>query len=100
VPVAILSSADFDALTVDPNTVMLAEARVKLRSNGTSQASFEDVNGDGLLDLVVHVVSEALELTAADTEAVLQGMAFPLGVLSRPFGGRSIRGVDSVRVVP
>jgi hypothetical protein len=91
VPVAILSSATFDATTVDPLTVTLANARVKLKGKGTPMASFQDINDDGLLDLVVHVSTEAIELSQTDTEAVLEGQTF---------GGTPIRGVDSVRVVP
>ena len=34
-------------------------------------ASEEDVNGDGLLDLVVHVDALAFDLSAVDTEATL-----------------------------
>ena len=49
VPVAILSSADFDATTVDPYTVTLAGAEVSLKGKAqTPMASVEDVNGDGL----------------------------------------------------
>lgn len=54
-------------------------------------ASFENVNGDGLLDLVVHVSTSALQLSESDTEAVLEG---------KTTDGTSIRGTDSVRVVP
>lgn len=91
VPVAILSSATFDARTVDPLTVKLAGAPVKLRNNGTPMASFQDVNGGGFSDLVVHVIIEALHLTPTDTEAALEG---------KLFDGRHIRGTDSVRIVP
>lgn len=90
VPVAILSTASFDATTVDPATVTLASAPVRMRGNGTLMASSQDVNGDGRLDLVVHVSTDALQLSQTDTEAVLEG---------RTFGGQSIRGVDTVRVV-
>jgi hypothetical protein len=91
VPVAILGSPSFDATSVDPTTVRLASAPVQLKGKGTSMASVEDVNGDGIADLVVHVSTEALQLSESDTEAVLEGQTF---------GGVYIRGVDTVRVVP
>lgn len=91
VPVAILSTATFDATTVDPTTVTLASAPVKLKGQGTPMASFEDINADGLLDLVVRVSTEALQISEADTEAVLEGQTLD---------GTPITGVDTVRVVP
>jgi hypothetical protein len=91
VPAAIISTAAFDARTVDPTTVTLAGAQVRLRGRGTPMASFEDVNGDGLLDLVVHVSTEALQFSESDTEAILEGQTI---------GGTRIRGADSVRIVP
>ena len=90
VPVAIFSTATFDATRVDPTTVTLANAGLQFRGNGTPMASFQDVNGDGRLDLVIHVSTEALQLTAGDVEAVLEG---------RTTSGLRIRGSDSVRVV-
>ena len=91
VPVAILSTATFDATTIDPTSVQLAGAKVKLRGKGTPMASLQDVDGDGLIDLVVHVSTEAFELTGSDVQAFLEG---------RTFHGVPIVGVDSLRVVP
>lgn len=91
VPVAILSTPTFDATTVNPLTVTLAGAPVKLKGKGTPMAAKEDVNGDGLLDLVVHVSTGALQLSSSDTEAVLEG---------KTFDGVPIIGTDSVRIVP
>lgn len=91
VPLAILSTAGFDAGTVDPLTIALAGASVKLRGKGTPMASLEDVNGDGLLDLVVHVETESLQLSEGDTQATLD---------AQTFDGTAIRGTDSVRIVP
>lgn len=91
VPVAIFSTSAFDATAIDPTTVTLASAPVKLKGKGTPMASFEDLNGDGLLDLVVHVSTEALQLSETDTQAILEGQTL---------SGISIRGTDSVRVVP
>jgi hypothetical protein len=91
VPVAIFSTPTFDARTVIPDKVTLAGASVKFRGNGTPMFSVQDVNGDGLPDLVVHVSTEALQLTASDAEAVLEGQTTD---------GRRIRGTDTIRVVP
>ncbi len=88
VPVAIFSTADFDATSVDPVTVTLADASVRIKGNGTPMASEDDVNGDGLLDLVVHVFTSGLQLTDGDVEAVLQG---------ETYDGIPIQGSDMVR---
>ena len=73
VPVAILSTADFDASTIDLDTVTVAGAPIDLRPNGTLAASLEDLNGDGLLDLVVHISTEELQVTSFNTEALVEG---------------------------
>ncbi len=62
-----------------------------MTGKGTPRASFEDVSGDGRLDLVVHVTTSAFQLTASDTTATVKG---------KTFGGVSIKGTDTVRVVP
>jgi hypothetical protein len=74
VPVAILSSASFDATQVDADTVDLAGAGVAVRGKGNNTlAHEEDVNGDGLMDLVVQVETENLDPgTFQDGGAVLQ----------------------------
>ncbi len=91
VPVAILSSAEFDAGTVDPATVTLAGASVRMRGRGALQVSVEDVNGDGLGDLVLHIPTSALQLAPGATEATLDGMTF---------SGMFVKGKDTVRIVP
>lgn len=57
IPVAILSSPAFDATQVDPATVTLAGATVMRRGNGQFSCHPEDVNADGLLDLVRQVMT-------------------------------------------
>ncbi|MDT7041192.1 kelch repeat-containing protein [Candidatus Nitronereus thalassa] len=91
IPVAILSSATFDATTVDSLTVTLADAQVRVKGNGTAQASEEDVNGDGRTDLVVHIETEGLQLTGEATSATLEGQTTT---------GQRIKGTDVVTVVP
>lgn len=88
-PVAILSSSVFDATEVDPASVQLSSAEIRLRGKGYL-ASQEDVNSDGLLDLVIQVDIEALDLTATSETAQLSGQTF---------SGTAIEGSDSIRVV-
>ena len=90
VPVAIFSTPGFDATNIDPLTVTLAGASVKLKGKGTPMASYEDIIEDGLMDIVVHVDTTALVLSVADTEAVLEG---------ETFDGVCIRGTDTIRIV-
>jgi hypothetical protein len=91
VPVAIVSTPTFDATQIDPLSVQLAGASIKLKGKGTLMYSQEDVNLDGLLDIVVHIDTTALLLTAGDTEAVLE---------AQTNAGIKIKGFDSVRIVP
>lgn len=88
---AILGSGSFDATQVDPSTVTLAGAAVRLKGNGTPMASLSDVNDDGYPDMVVHVNTQALELGDGDAEAVLEGQTV---------SGKSFRGTDHIRIVP
>jgi len=74
VPVAILSTPEFDATELDPDTVFLAGSGVAVRGKGNKLlASEEDVNGDGLIDLVIKVETENLDPgTFQDGYAILQ----------------------------
>ncbi|MHC4401047.1 MAG: hypothetical protein ACYTG0_15330 [Planctomycetota bacterium] len=93
VPVAILSSPAFDATTVDPETVELSGAGVAMRGKGNKYlAHEEDVNGDGLTDLVCQVETENLDPGQfQDGYAVLTGLTFL---------GEEIEGVDEIEIVP
>lgn len=88
IPVAILSAHDFDATSIDPSTVELNSAVVRLRGNGYA-ASVEDVNQDGLMDLVVQVDRGGF-LETGDDIGTLEGMTTD---------GLTIKGSDSVRVI-
>jgi len=85
VPVAILSDSGFDATTVDRSTVVFAGASPLLIGKTP-----EDVNGDGLLDVVLHFNTQSLNLKPGDTEACLNG---------KTLGGQDFEGCDSVRIV-
>ena len=84
VPVAVLTSPDFDAGTIDPETVLFADA-------SPEKWSFEDLEGDGDIDMLFHFNTEELNLTESSTEAILTG---------RTTSGQDITGTDSVRIVP
>lgn len=87
VPVAILTTADFDAGTVRPASVRFAGAAPR-------RWAMEDVDRDGDLDLLLNFKIQDLELDASSTEATLTGETFPHA------GGVLIEGTDGVRIVP
>lgn len=87
IPVAILSNDWFDATEVDPSTVALEGASVAVRGNGKKTlASEEDVNADGLLDLVLKIEDE-------DSFEEGTGTA---SVTGQTYGGTTFQGTDSI----
>ena len=100
IPVAILTTDDFDAADVDASTVTLGDddgndTNVAARRNGSVKASLEDVDDDGDLDLILHFETQALvangDLDASSTELILNG---------ETTGGLVIQGSDAVNIVP
>jgi len=93
IPVAILSSDEFNATQVDPSSVTLSGAGVAVRGKGNNTlAHIEDVNGDGRDDLLLQVETENLSASAfQDGFALLEGQTFD-GVL--------IEGWDEIIIVP
>jgi hypothetical protein len=89
VPVAILSSEDFDARTVDEITVELAGAPVAMRGKNKYMAHEEDVNGDGLIDLVVQVETSLADWGAGGT----------VKLTGETFSCKDIVGYDKVVIV-
>lgn len=94
-PVAILTTADFDATTVDPSTVELGGVP-PLRWAVEDVGEGKDCVGDGDLDLILHFSTPALRednggpLNGSSTEATLTG---------ETLDGDPIQGTDSVRIV-
>jgi hypothetical protein len=87
IPVAILGTPTFDATTADPASVRFGPAAAPAQ-NGTGHV--EDVNGDGLNDLVLQFDTQATGIACGDTSAGLTG-----GTSS----GVAIQGSDSVITV-
>jgi hypothetical protein len=88
IPVAILMTEDFDALTVDAESVRFGPEEADKRHK---RAHVEDVDGDGYLDLLFHFRTQETGIAPGDTEACLIGQTYD---------GVPIMGCDSVRTVP
>jgi len=86
IPVAILGSVDFDVTTIDPFTVTLNGQGVRVKGKSGNAGAFEDVNGDGFLDLVVQIVDD--------------GVYFPgdtIGIVTAySYSGVEFQGQDSI----
>lgn len=92
ISVAILTTDDFDALTVVPNTVLFegaSEIHVD-KKTGEPLHHEEDVDGDGDTDRVFHFRLGDTGLTCDSTEGSLTG---------ETVDGQAIDGTDTVRIV-
>jgi len=90
IPVAILSTADFDALSmVDTTSLTFGKTGVEPSLAFCSNES-EDVNEDGLFDLVCHFYTQDTGFQIGDTEGILKGQTVD---------GIPVEGSDSVIVV-
>ena len=91
IPVAILSAPGFHApAQVDQDSLTFG------RTGGEPSLAFcnrtpEDVNGDGLGDLVCHFHSQAAAIQEGDTQGMLRG---------RTVSGIAFTGSDTLRIVP
>lgn len=99
IPVALFSTEDFDATLVDVSTVTLGDLEMEdtpvvLKKNGEYQAAAEDVDGDGLMDMVFHFARATLLANGDVTEA--SEYLYLTGSL---VDGPDIEGMDAVRVI-
>lgn len=91
IPIAILATPIFDPADVDQSSLTLAGSVARVKINSGNIGSFQDVDGDGDLDLLVQFPTAGLQLTEADTESVLEGTTL---------AGTPFQGVDAIIVVP
>jgi hypothetical protein len=92
IPVALLSSSDFNALDVAVDVALLTfGATGDERSLSRCGRGGEDVNGDGRLDLVCHFENQLARFTPDSYEGILKGVTTD---------GRQFEGRDLLKVVP
>lgn len=92
IPVAIIGSEAFDVSQIDPSTVELEGMGIKMTGKTNKLlAHIEDVNSDGIDDLMIQIQDVRDTFTADDTDATLTGNLFD---------GTPIEGVDFIRLVP
>lgn len=89
IPVAILSTPDFDATEVDKTSLTFGKTGDEDSLKKCTKSN-EDVNGDGLLDVVCHFNTQDTGFLQVDTEGILKGQTVD---------GTPIEGRDSVRIV-
>lgn len=84
IPVAVLTTEDFNAQDTDPTTIRFA---------GTTpvQTAYEDIDIDGDTDLLLHFLVPELQLTETSNQAYL------IGQLKN---GQFLMGVDPIKIVP
>lgn len=94
VPVAVLSSADFDATKIDPNTVRFGVTGKE--ATPVHGGHVEDVNGDGALDMVFDFPNGTLgiPLTSPGDSLV------PLKLTGKTLDGQAFEGEDVARITP
>jgi hypothetical protein len=91
IPVAILTTDNFDAATVDPFSLALDGTGARVKGKSSRAGSLEDLDNDGDLDLVVQIQDIDGTYQAGDTVATLTGETFD-GIL--------VQGQDTICIVP
>ena len=95
-PVAVLSTADFDASLFLPMMAHLNDATAPMDCSGAEAVrwAYTDVNGDGLVDLVFFFRTQDLTLTSGTTDVMLMAHGM--------YGGAEIHimGMEAVTVKP
>lgn len=97
-PVAVLGGSDFDVTSIDASTIELGGVSINTRGSAKTPKlaySFDDVNGDGITDMMTFFDIQQLVdigmLTTTTTSLVLTGNLID---------GTPIKGENSVRIVP
>jgi hypothetical protein len=95
IPIAILSSKNFDSRKIDPATLLIAAPALNLfgTSNDATGCEEQDIDGDGLVDLVCQFQVSRINVKAGASLAELQGQTvdgtgvraeIPLNIAANP----------------
>jgi parallel beta-helix repeat protein len=85
IPVAILTTASFDATTVNPSTIRFGPTGMEA---APVQFALQDVDADGDLDMILHFNTQDMRIPCRAKFVLLTG---------KTFAGQPITGADSVR---
>jgi len=90
IPVAIITTEDFDAATVDASTVRFGPGEAQ-----AVHSAIEDVDDDGDLDMILHFRTQDTGILGTDTEVVLTGET-----IAGETDARHFTGTDLIKIVP
>ncbi len=90
-PVAIYGTDDIDVTEIDLETLMLEGMSLREKGKSGKLGTFEDINGDSIVDLLLHFEMSELSFNASSDEYTLSGMMLD---------GMALEGSDSIRSVP
>lgn len=101
---AILSTATFDATSVDADSVRFGKtgtetAEVHKDEQGSARRHVEDVNNDGRLDMVFHFRFRDSGFSCADIPADQMSVTLTAFLTGKTPDGTPIKGEDSLRLV-
>ncbi len=89
--VAIYGTADIDVTEIDLATLMLEGMSLREKGKSGNLGTFEDINGDSIVDLLLHFDMSELSFNASTDVYTLSGMTLD---------GVALEGSDSIRAVP
>ena len=100
IPVAILTTPEFDASTVDISVdghdkLSFTGASAKMKGKSGRYASFEDVDGDGDNDLVIHFYTSEIDPSLFEVD----GLFTYATITGQTVDGTPISGRDTINIV-
>ncbi len=90
-PVVIIGAEDFDVNQIDLSTATLDGASPRTKGSSGDVGSFEDINGDLIVDLILHFDMRDMNIDPLASTLILTGELFD---------GTAFEGSDAIRIVP